>query len=79
MNVAELMEMIATRQGEVSNERYARNFDISGSTLFRWRKGERTPNLETIRSMAKYFKQVGDAEMLDALAAYALFGKDSLS
>lgn len=79
MNVAELMEMISRRQGEMSNERYARNLDVSGTTLFRWRKGERAPNLETIRNMAKYYKQQGDTEMLDALSAYALFGESPLS
>lgn len=79
MNVAELMEMISRRQGDLSNEKYARNLDVSGTTLFRWRKGERAPNLEAIRNMARFYKQQGDTEMLDALSAYALFGEDSLS
>jgi len=77
MNVVELMEKIGRRQGKESNERYARNFDVSGSTLFRWRKGQRSPNLDALRGMAKYYKQVGDTEMLDALAEYALFGDPS--
>lgn len=77
--MAELMKMISCRQGELSNEKYARNLDVSGTTLFRWHKGERAPNLDAIRNMAKYYKQLGDAEMLDALASYALFGENSSS
>lgn len=76
MKVAELMKKIEQRQGNLSNEKYARNFDISGSTLFRWRKGERSPDLGAIRGMARYYKQVGDTEMLEALSQYALFGGD---
>lgn len=76
MNVVELMEKISLRQGDESNERYARNFDVSGSTLFRWRKGQRQPNLEALRGMAKYYRRIGDAEMIDALTEYALFGDD---
>lgn len=74
MNVAELVQMIEQRQGDVSNEKYARHFDVSGTTLFRWRKGERAPNIEAIRNMARFYKKQGDKEMLAALAEYALYG-----
>lgn len=77
MNVVELMEKISHRQGEESNERYARNFDVSGSTLFRWHKGQRRPNLDALRNMAKYYRQIGDAEMVEVLTEYTLFGDTS--
>lgn len=76
MKVAELMKLIQVRQGELSNERYARSLDISGVTLFRWHKGERSPNIGAIRNMAKHYKAIGDTEMLDALSAYALYGQE---
>ena len=77
MNVVELMEKISHRQGEMSNEKYARNFDVTGSTLFRWHKGQRQPNLVALRNMAKYYRQIGDAEMVDVLTEYTLFGDTS--
>lgn len=75
--MVELMEKISLRQGEESNERYARNFNVSGSTLFRWRKGQRRPNLDALRSMAMYYRRVGDTEMVDVLTEYTLFGNSS--
>lgn len=74
MDVAELMKMIQKRQGDESNERYAYNLNLTGSTLFRYYEGERRPNLDAIRKMAQYYQKIGDNEMLEALADYALFG-----
>lgn len=74
MIAKELIEKIEQRQGGMSNEKYARNFDIAGSTLFRWRKGERQPDLAAVRGMARYYFGVGDMEMLEALSQYALYG-----
>lgn len=79
MNVAELMELISDRQGGQSNEKFAKQFDFSGVTLFRWYKGERKPSIANVRSLARYFRQQGDEEMLKALAEYALFGDDDTS
>lgn len=79
MNVAQLMEKVKARQGEMSNERYARNFDVSGTTLFRWHKGERQPDLYAVRAMARYYTAQKDKEMIRALTSYALFGGDNSS
>lgn len=77
MNVEQLMEQVEKRQSGQSNERYARNFGISGTTLFRWYKGDRKPDLVSIRNMAKFYQMQGDTEMVKYLADYALFGDAS--
>jgi len=75
--VEQLMEQVEKRQGGQSNERYASNFGISGATLFRWYKGNRKPDLDSIRNMAKFYQMQGDTEMIKFLADYALFGDTS--
>lgn len=74
--MVELMQQISTRQGDISNERYARNFDISGVTLFRWHKGQRKPDVNGIRKMARFYQSIGDAEMVKLLSQYVLFGEE---
>jgi len=73
MKVAYLIKMIEIRMDNTSDERYARNFDVSGSTLNRWRKGGRSPSVENIQKMAKFYQEAGDTEMLEAIRRF-IFG-----
>jgi hypothetical protein len=72
MNMAELVEMLKARQGEMSIEVFANKMDIRGATLYRYYSQERSISLSSIRKMAQYFHCQGDEEMVKALGAYAL-------
>jgi hypothetical protein len=72
MNMAELVEMLKARQGDMSIEVYANKMDIRGATLYRYYSQERSISLSSIRKMAQYFHCHGDMEMVQALGAYAL-------
>jgi hypothetical protein len=70
--MAELMEMIKARQGEMSIEEFANKMGTRAATLSRQYNGERNLGVDALRRYAAYFRQQNDAEMLKALASYAL-------
>jgi transcriptional regulator with XRE-family HTH domain len=70
--MAELMEMIKNRQGEMSIEEFANKMGTRSATLSRQYNGERNLGVDALRRYAAYFKQRNDVEMLKALASYAL-------
>lgn len=72
MDMAELVEMLKVRQGDMSIEVYANRMDMRGATLSRFYNQERAISLASIRKMAQYFQGLGDSEMIQALSSYAL-------
>jgi len=70
--MAELMELIRKRQGDMSIEEFANKMGARTATLSRQYNGERQLGIDTLRRYATYFRMQGDEEMLRALAAYAL-------
>ncbi len=72
MKMAELVELLKDRQGDLPTEVYANRMGIRGVTLWRYYTEQRGVSINAIRKMAHYFQMQNDEEMLRALAAYAL-------
>jgi transcriptional regulator with XRE-family HTH domain len=70
--MAELMELIKMRQGNMSIEEYANKMGTRAATLSRQYNGERQLGIDILRRYAAYFHKRGDMEMIMALASYAL-------
>lgn len=77
--MAELVKMIKSRQeiAGLSTEKYANNIGITGAALWRYYNTDREMDLSVIRAMGKFYQQLNDQEMLNALKEYAVFGGDN--
>jgi predicted transcriptional regulator len=72
MEMAELMELIKQRQGDMSIEEFANKMGTRAATLYRQYNGERQLGIDALRRYAAYFRDQGDDEMIHALKSYAL-------
>lgn len=73
--MAELMRLIKSRQenSQLSVEGYANAMGLTAGALYNYLNGNReTISVEALRKMARFYSQKSDAEMLSALASYAL-------
>lgn len=70
--MAQLMELLDKRRGDLPDEKFAvARLDISASTFSRYRRGTKV-GVEGIQKMLPVFIESNDAEMVGALAIYAL-------
>lgn len=70
--MADLMRLVKIRQGTLSNEKYAAQIGLTGSTLWRYHNGQSRVDLDATQKLAVYFANTNDIEMLGALVAYAI-------
>lgn len=70
--MAKLMELIKVRQGDLSNEKYANEIGLTGTTLWRYHEEKTELNARNIKKLAQYYAKKKDFEMIGALASYAL-------
>lgn len=68
--MSELMELLELRQAGKSNEQFANEMGLRGSTLWRYHNGKSDIDSESRRKMVQYFSQRGDMEMVGALLIY---------
>lgn len=66
----DVMELLEKRQGIKSNEQFANEMGLRGSTLWRYKNKKSEINTATRASMIRYFSERKDAEMVGALLAY---------
>jgi predicted transcriptional regulator len=73
MDVAELVEFLDSRRpAEMSKEVFAQHLGLTGAALYYYAKKQRGMRIESLRGMARYFREIGDAEALSVLASYAV-------
>ena len=68
----DIFDMINERRGTRSLEFYAHDMGLGMSTLYKLlqQKGGRLMTIDTLRKITAYYKRIGDAEMVIALAKY---------
>jgi transcriptional regulator with XRE-family HTH domain len=74
--MAGLMRLIEKRQGDRSDRKYAKMLGIDRSNYWRYKRGQGKMDLTTIQKLSQYYASQNDAELIAALAAYALDLKD---
>lgn len=72
--MAEVMELIEREREKtgLSAERFANTIGVTTTTYSRQSRGKQGLGLESVQAYAKYFRKVGNTELLRALGAYAL-------
>lgn len=72
--MAQIVKLIKARQEstDMGIEEYANHIGIRGVTLWRYYNLERRISLPIVQRLAKYYNDMGDSEMVNALASYAL-------
>ena len=75
--MSEVMELLGKRQGKKSDEQYANEMGIRGSTLWRYKHGQSDINTEVREKLIQYFSERGDSVMVGALLVYRTGSKFS--
>jgi hypothetical protein len=70
VEMSDLLKLLELRQAGKSNEQYANEMGIRGSTLWRYKKGQTQINTVTREKLLAYFAARDDAEMVGALLVY---------
>lgn len=70
MDLSDVMELLGKRQGKKSNEQYANEMGIRGSTLWRYKHGQSDINTEAREKLIRYFSERGDSVMIGALLVH---------
>jgi len=70
--MADLMEFVKERQGELSNEKYANTIGLTGTTLWRYHAGKTNIDVSGIQKFSEFYIKKEDAQMIGALIAYSL-------
>lgn len=72
--MAQVMELIERERQKtgLSAERFANKIGVTSTTYSRQRNGRQVLGLESLQLYAKYFRKVGNNELLKAMAAYAV-------
>lgn len=68
--MVDVMELLKTRQGEKSDEQFANEIGLRGSTFWRYHNGKSDINMQAREKLIQYFAARGDTEMVGALLAY---------
>lgn len=68
--MVDVMELLRTRQGKRSDEQFANEIGLRGSTFWRYHNGKSDINMQAREKLIEYFSALGDTEMVGALLAY---------
>ena len=68
--MVDVLELLRSRQGNVSDEEFANRFGLRGATLWRYKNRQSRIDTSAREKMINYFAALGDAEMVGALLAY---------
>lgn len=75
--MSDVMELLGKRQGKKSDEQFANEMGIRGSTLWRYKNGQSDINTEAREKLIRYFSERGDSVMIGALLVYKTGSKFS--
>jgi transcriptional regulator with XRE-family HTH domain len=72
--MAEVMELIEQEREKsgLSAERFANQIGVTTTTYSRQSRGKQGLGIDSIQLYAKYFRKVGNTDLVRALAAYAV-------
>lgn len=73
--MSDLLKLFESRQGDLSDEKYANQIGLTGSTLWRYKKGKSDINTAARRTLIRYYSRLNDEEMIGALLAYKTDGQ----
>ena len=75
--MAQLMELLEKRRKNRTDEQFAVGLNLSGSTVYRYRKGKTEISMDAMQKMTPVFAKEGDSEIIGAFVAYALGIEDA--
>lgn len=70
LEMSDVLKLLELRQGDKSNEQYANEMGLRGTTLWRYKKGQSEINTATRKKLMEYYAARQDAEMVGALLVY---------
>lgn len=75
--MSDVMELLEERQGQKSDEQFANEIGLRGSTLWRYKNRQSDINTKARELMIRYFSERQDSVMVGALLVYKTGSKFS--